>query len=246
MIKSIYKYIIKSGEYALNSKKELLNTLLVSVSHAFYEFRAKFRNGKTVNELFEPFIKTLENELGEFDILYDYIWGKDTLNIDGVTDDSYIPQAGDSAIMDISVGKNGVWCDVCRTFFVGSVSDEQAHIFELIKKSIKSGEKHLIPDMSADDIYKAVNSVYENDGKSLIHHAGHQIGKSALEEPRFILNNNTKIEADSFYTIESGYYGDFGIRLENDYFVDNNNTQNLFEKLMSLDIKEYILYEKEC
>ncbi len=246
MIKSIHKYIIKSGECTLNSKKELLNTLLVSVSHAFSNFKMKFQNGITVNELFEPFIETLKNELGEFDILYDYIWGKDTLNIDGVTEGSYIPQTGDSVIMDISVGKNGVWCDVCRTFFVGTVSDEQVHIFELIKKSVKSGEEYLIPDMSADDIYKAVNFVYEKDGKSLIHHAGHQIGKSALEEPRFILNNNAKIEAGHFYTIESGYYGDFGIRLENDYYVDNNNTQNLFEELMSLDIKEYILYEKEC
>ncbi len=191
-------------------------------------------------------METLKNELGDFDILYDYIWGKDTLNIDGVTDGNYIPQTGDSVIMDISVGKNGVWCDVCRTFFVGTVSDKQVHIFELIKKSIKSGEKHLIPDMSANDIYKSVNSVYENDGKSLIHHAGHQIGSSALEEPRFVSGNNTKIEANRFYTIESGYYVDFGIRLENDYFVDNNSTQNLFEELMSLNIKEYILYEKEC
>lgn len=224
--------------------KEKVEIILKAVTNAFDAFKSGFKTGITSDELFKPFLKSLHDDLGEYEILYDYIWGEDSLNIDGVSK-GYIPKTGDTVIMDISVGKGGVWCDICRTFFVGKASDEQAHVFELIKQSIKMGEEKLKAGTSADEIYKAVNLAYEADGKVLVHHAGHKIGKSALMEPRFVSGNSAKIEASNIYTIESGFYEKFGIRLENDYFVSHDKTENLFEKYMSLDIREYELNEKE-
>ena len=225
----------------MQNKRQIIDASLLAVSRAFSEFSKNFKRGKTIEELFLPFRKSLKAALGEFEILYDYIWGKDTLNIDGVTDGAYIPKDGDSVIMDISILKDGVWCDVCRTYFVGEPSPEQMHMFELIKDSIKAGEKELYSGNLTGNVYRTVNSVYEKDGKTLIHHAGHSIKNAAVDEPRFTEGNTEIIEGGTFYTIETGHYENFGIRLENDYFVGEDLCENLFEKLMKLDIKEYIL-----
>ena len=227
----------------MKTNREQLIILLEAVAKAFSQFKENFKWGKTSDQLFEPFSKVLDRELGEYEILYDYIFGKDSLNIDGVSK-NYVPKKSDTVIMDISVGKNGVWCDVCRTFFVGEYTVEQNKVFEMIKESIKSGEAVLKAGSTAKEIYHAVNSVYAHNGKKLVHHAGHQIGRSALMQPQFLEENQSEIESDCFYTIESGNYEEFGIRLENDYFVSADTTENLFENLMKLDIKEYVLNEK--
>ena len=229
----------------MNTKREELQRLLRATVHAFHAFAAGFTLTKTSDELFRPFIRSLDRELGEYEILYDYLFGKDSLNIDGVTK-NYLPQKGDTVIMDISIGQNGVWCDICRTFFVGGVSEEQERIYEMIRQSIRSGEAALRSGATAEEIYHAVNAVYAENGKQLIHHAGHKIGERALLQPQFLAGNATRIEADCAYTIESGCYEGFGIRLENDYWVSENATENLYEPMMHFDIKEYVLYEHEA
>ncbi len=217
-----------------------IKTILTAVSKAYKDFQSAFRVGKTTDELFLAFSSSLEKSLGKYDIVYDYIWGKDTLNIDGVTK-VYIPKTGDTVIMDISVGVDGVWCDVCRTFFVGEITDNQKEVFELIKQSIRAGHSALKVNAKASDIYSAVNAIYEKESKTLVHHAGHMIGEKPLMQPQFLLENHTLIESDKTYTIESGLYEEFGIRLENNYLVNDKGAEDLFEELLPLDIKEYIL-----
>lgn len=99
-----------------------IQTILQSVSKAYRAFRDAYAPGKTTDWLLAVFRKSLEQDLGTYEIAYDYIWGKDSVNIDGVSAD-HIPQPGDTLVMDISVGKDGVWCDVCRTFFVGEPTE---------------------------------------------------------------------------------------------------------------------------
>lgn len=214
--------------------------ILQAISKSYLDFRNSFEYGKSSDEMLIVFRNSLKNYLGEYEIQYDYIWGKDSINIDGVTK-NYIPQKGDTLIMDISVGKNGIWCDVCRTFFVGEPSPEQRKIFELVKKTLRHGHRSLRAGVRACEIYNAVNEVYENEGKKLVHHAGHRIGEKALLQPQFLAENTTFIDIDSYYTIESGLYEGFGIRLENDFLVKENGAQDLFEELLPLNIENYIL-----
>ena len=218
-----------------------IQKILFSVSEAYKSFIKSFAYGKTVQELFAVFQESLQNSIGNYEIVYDYIWGKDSLNIDGVTDWNYIPKLGDTLIMDISVGKDGVWCDVCRTFFVGEPTEEQKKIFELVKESLRVGSQALRIGAKSSDVYKAVNAFYLLNGKELVHHAGHRIGEKPLLQPQFLPENDTPISRGDFYTIESGLYEDFGIRLENDYFITENGNENLFETLLPLNIEEYIL-----
>ena len=67
-----------------------------------------------------------------------------------------------------------------------------------------------------------------------------QIETAPVEKPLFLKSGQETLK-NGFYTIESGLYKDFGMRLENDYFVDEAGATNLFENLMPLVAKEYIL-----
>ena len=213
---------------------------LRAVATAYKAFKSAFAPNKTTDELFATFEASLRETLGEYEIVYDYIWGKDSLNIDGVTK-NYMPQLGDTLVMDISVGKNGVWCDVCRTFFVGEPSKKQREIFDMVERSLRAGHKALQTGAKASDIYTAVNTVYESNGKKLVHHAGHQIGEKPLMQPQFLPENDTPLVCGALYTVESGLYEAFGLRLENDYLLQENGAVDLFEEMLPLDIKEYIL-----
>ncbi|MBR5899924.1 MAG: aminopeptidase P family protein, partial [Clostridia bacterium] len=154
---------------------------------------------------------------------------------------NYVPKAGDTLIIDISVRLEGKWCDVCRTFFFGEPSPEQKAVFDLVARSISAGEKVLKKGKSAKTVYKAVNEVYQKKGFSLVHHAGHKIGTRALMQPQFLPQKGTRIKLGEYYTIESGLYEGFGLRLENDYLITENGSENLFIDLMPFDLKEYIL-----
>ena len=226
------------NNYLQNKQKIIKN--LTAVKNAFYAFKNAFSLGKNTDELFDVFKNSLDNELGSYEILYDYIWGEDTAGIDGVTK-NYTPKIGDAVIMDISVKFGGVWCDVTRTFFVGEPTKEQLIRYEMLKSAIKNGESALKHGAKACDIYNAVNSEYLKNGYNLVHHAGHKILTDAVMQPQFLPENNAFIESGNFYTLEPGVYKDFGIRIENDYLVIDGGAQNLFEDLMPLDIKEYIL-----
>lgn len=219
-----------------------IRKILEAVKNAYIRFKNAFALGVTADALFSVFQDSLREDLGEYEIVYDYIWGKDSGNIDGVTQ-NYTPQTGDALVMDISVCKDGVWCDVCRTFFVGEPTDKQKEIFAMIKASLRRGQATLTAGAKASDIYRAVNTVYETNGKTLVHHAGHRIAETPVAQPQFLAENETPIKAGETYAIESGYYekGAYGIRLENDFLVSENGAEDLFEDLLPLDLKEYIL-----
>lgn len=213
---------------------------LTAVKNAFESYKKSFKWGTPCEKLFKNFTKSLKKELGEYKIKYDYICGKDSLNIDGHSS-GYLLKEGDTIIMDISVYHDGVWCDVTRTFFVGSVSEEQKAVFDLIIRSIRAGERALKSGVKAEELFSAVNGEYLKEGKRLVHHAGHKIGSRCLLQPQFLPQKSRRLKEFDLVAIESGLYQDFGIRLENDYLVQKDGCKNLFEELMPLDIKEYVL-----
>ena len=217
-----------------------IQTILRAVAKAYRDFAHAFSPEKDTDALFFAFENSLLESLGEHEIVYDYIWGRDTLNVDGVTK-SYLPQTGDTLIMDISVGVDDVFCDVCRTYFVGEPSEKQKQAYQTVLNSLRAGHRALRADAKASDIYHAANSVYQKEGKELIHHAGHRIGEKPLMQPQFLPENDTPLAEGSVYTVESGLYEDFGIRLENDFLIEKTGAVDLFEDLLPLDMKEYIL-----
>ncbi len=219
---------------------DIVKSSLTAVAKAFKEYKTQFKKGEDCSLLFKNFARVLDLELKDYQIKYDYICGGDTVNVDGVTT-NYALKDGDTIIMDISVGRRGAWCDVTRTFFVGGVSSEQETAFDLIVKSLRAGEKALKAGALASEIYRAVNGVYKGVGKELVHHAGHRIGQSCLLQPQFLPERIESVYAGDLVAIESGLYDRFGIRLENDFIITADGAVDLFEELMPLNIKEYVL-----
>ena len=214
---------------------------LTAVARAFGRFKAGYRRGVSCGELLFAFEESLKNDLPGCRLQYDFLCGKDTAGIDGVTDADYVLKPGDAVLIDISVCRDDRWCDVTRTYFVGGYTAEQKETYELIKRSIKAGENALRPGAKAEEIYNAVNAVYAEAGKKLVHHAGHMIGEEPVMQPQFLAGKTAAVEKGVFYAIESGLYGGYGIRLENDYYVNESGAENLFEDFMPLEIEDYIL-----
>ena len=218
----------------------MIRKSLEAVASAYKKLKSRYYKGKNIDLMLAEFLSDIEEAVGKCGFKYDFLCGKDTVNIDGVTE-NYLPKKGDTLLIDISVRVNGRWCDVCRTFFFGEPNKEQKRTFDLIVRSIKAGEAKLFSGARARDIYRAVDSVYEQEGKKLVHHAGHKIGTRAMMQPQFLEEKAGKIKEGEFVTIESGLYSEFGMRMENDYIIEKEGARNLFEDLMPLEIKEYIL-----
>ena len=218
-----------------------IDIILEAVRNAFSAFKSGYSEGKCAGELFSAFTASLDSELGEYEIVYDYLLGKDSANIDEKTEYGYIPRLHDPVLMDISVGKEGVWCDVCRTYFVGEATAEQREKFEIIKASLRAGEAAMREGAPAHEVFDAVNGVYLSHGLSLVHHAGHRIGDAPLLQPQLLSGRDEPLTAGEYYTVESGLYSEYGIRLENDFLLKISGACDLFESKMPLDIEEYIL-----
>ena len=220
-------------------EKEIIKRSLTAVKSAFDAFKKNYREGTPCGKLFDNFTVTLKSLLGDYQIKYDFLCGKDTVNIDGVTDRNYLPKKGDAIIIDASVKTGGLWCDVARTFFVGKASERQKKDYDLVLSSILRGEKVLRAEICAKEVYTAVNSIYTERGEKLVHHAGHGIGAKPLIAPQFLSGKEEKLKVDNFYTLESGIYNGSGIRLENDYFITESGCEKLFD--YPLDIENFII-----
>lgn len=218
-----------------------VDTILEAVRDAFAAFKSSYTPSKTAKELFTAFTDSLDASLGEYELIYDYLVGADSANIDGVTDDDYLPQTSDPILMDISVGKGGVWCDVCRTYFVGSPTEEQRKKYKIIMEALLAGAAALRVGAVAEEVYHAVNGVFTPHGYTLVHHAGHRLGDAPLLQPQLLEGRCEKLASGEYYTVEPGLYSEYGIRLENDFLLTNEGACDLFMSHMPLDIEEYIL-----
>ncbi len=222
------------------NKLEKTNKILESIKNAFNSYKTNFDMNKSSDELFNNFKVVLDKELKDYEILYDYIIGEESKNIDGITK-NYYPKINDSIIMDISVKFDEVWVDVTRTFFVKKYTSKQKEAYYMIFRSIRNGESILKNGVSGDTVYNEVNKEFILNKMNLVHHAGHLISNEPVSVPEFIENENNIVKTGDIVAIESGIYKDFGIRLENDYLVLNDRCINLFEELMPIDIEEYVL-----
>ena len=149
-----------------------LEKQLLATAKAFRAFKTEFGCGKSGEELLKPFFRSLEESLGAVETEFDFLIGKDTVNIDGKSFGAYA-EAGDTIIFDVSVKFNGRWSDVCRTFFVGEMNGLQKSTYKSINSTISVGKDSLENGVEAKKIYEAVNACYAKSGKT---------GDSSLDE----------------------------------------------------------------
>ena len=127
--------------------------------------------------------------------------------------------------------------DTCRTFAVGDPSDLQHRAWERVCTAVRAAER-LIPGVRARDVYTEVKALLD---ESFWHHVGHGIGFRGHEAPRIIPGSDDIIETGDVVAIEPGIYSAAlrgGIRLEDNYVVQENGLENLFDYPVLFDTQQ--------
>lgn len=150
----------------------------------------------------------------------DYVSGPRTQQIGGPPTNRVL-QKGDPVIIDIQVQLGAAGVDDCRTFFMGTPSDEMAAAYAAVEKTLDATAKILAPGVKACDVYHTANQCLVTQGyPALPHHAGHGIGYAWNEAPYFVPEETQPLLPGMIVTLEPGVYlNGFGVRIENNYYI---------------------------
>lgn len=116
-----------------------------------------------------------------------------------------------------------------REFFIGSVTDEQARVYEISIAAQKAALDAIRPGVIAEDVHFAADEVYKSAGFAPGYRTGRSIGCSFLEMPEFKGGDKTVIKAGMTFAVDGGITipNEFGARVGDSIVV----TENGFEYL---------------
>lgn len=146
-------------------------------------------------------------------------------------DDQRVIQEKDIIVLDWGCKYNNMCADMSRTVFVGGITEEERHVYEIVRKSQEAGEKAAVKGAYIPDVDKASRNIIEESGygKYFFTRLGHGIGYSVHEAPDIKASNKRNLEEGMVFSIEPGIYmaGKFGIRIENIIAVTNDGNEVL-------------------
>ena len=116
-----------------------------------------------------------------------------------------------------------------REYFVGSVSDEHARIYETALKAQAAALEMIRPGAYAEDVHFASLEVYQSEGFGICYRTGRGVGNSYLEHPEFKDGDKTTLQAGMTFAVDGGITieGEFGARVGDSIVV----TEDGFEYL---------------
>jgi Xaa-Pro aminopeptidase len=139
-------------------------------------------------------------------------------------------QNGDLLLIDIGACLDGYNSDMTRTFAVGSVTDEQKQIYNIVLSAQLKGLQAIKAGVSCADIDKIVrDEITQNGyGECFGHGTGHGVGLNVHESPRLSPRSSTVLKPNMIITIEPGIYlsGKFGVRIEDIVCVTPDGCKN--------------------
>lgn len=144
-------------------------------------------------------------------------------------------QKNDIVLIDMGCIYNGYCSDLTRTFFIGTPTEEQTKIWDIVKLAHDEALKNVKPGMKASDIDGFARKVITDVGygDKFIHTTGHGVGLDIHEAPSIGKNSKDTLSKNMVITIEPGIYldGKFGVRIEDTVLV----TEDKFKTLTSAD-----------
>ena len=207
----------------------------LEANRAAYEaLRGKLRAGMTELDAYGIVGEAVDAVCGDepHEFIGDFVGGMRSGAIEGPATD-YIFKPGDAFILDLSVRRGATWSDTCRTFFFGEPTAEQRKAYETVIACLELGERIVRPGVVFEDVKAEVGSFLDLKGYGgrMPHHVGHLVGPKPYMKPAFESGDRSVLGAGVVCTLEPGLYfeGDFGIRVENDYFVTPAGLENLFD-----------------
>ena len=116
-----------------------------------------------------------------------------------------------------------------REYFVGSVKDEYARIYEIAIGDQEAALKTIRPGVAAEEVHKAACEVYRENGLGLDYRTGRGIGYSYLEEPQLKNGDKTLLERGMTFAVDGAVTipGQFGARVGDSIVVTENGYEFL-------------------
>ena len=125
---------------------------------------------------------------------------------------------GDPVIIDTGVTVRGYASDITRTVFLGSATDEQKRVYDIVLKANLAAIAAVRPGTPLRDIDRAARRVIEDAGYGpfFLHRTGHGIGIDGHEPPDVGSHSEAIAAPGMSFSIEPGIYlpGRFGVRIE--------------------------------
>lgn len=102
-----------------------------------------------------------------------------------------------------------------REYFVGSISDEHARIYEVALEAQAAALETIRPGVRAEDVHCASLEVYQTNGFGICYRTGRGVGYSYLERPEFKDGDKTVLQAGMTFAVDGGITieGEFGARV---------------------------------
>jgi Xaa-Pro dipeptidase len=149
---------------------------------------------------------------------------------------------GDVVMMDGGCSVEGYRSDVTRTVVFGKPTDRQRKIWDLEKKAQDAARDAVRPGVRCEEIDAAARKVVVDAGfgpgyKYFTHRVGHGIGLDGHEWTYLVPGNKTTLAPGMCFSNEPGVYvqGEFGIRLEDCFFVTEDGGELFTRQSPSID-----------
>jgi Xaa-Pro aminopeptidase len=125
---------------------------------------------------------------------------------------------GDLIKLDFGAKVDGYCSDMTRTVVLGSASERQREVYEVVRAAQAAGLSALRPGVSGATIDRACREVIGRAGlgDAFSHPTGHGVGLEVHEAPRVRVGSNGRISTGTPVTVEPGVYlpGFGGVRIE--------------------------------
>jgi len=145
--------------------------------------------------------------------------------------DQAVIKENDVLLCDFGCVYKGLCADMTRTFFIGSVTEEQKKMYDYVLRSQCAGVEAAVNGAFIPDVDKAARDIIDESGygPTFVTRLGHGIGYSIHEAPDIKQSNPMYLEPRMTFSIEPGIYrvGEFGIRIEDIVLVTENGNETL-------------------
>lgn len=143
-------------------------------------------------------------------------------------------EEGDVVLLDWGCAIEGLMSDMSRSVFVGSVTQEQAKLYDLVDRAQRAAQDAVALGAWIPDLDRLAREVLDEQGMAhtLLNRLGHGIGYSVHEGPYISQLNERRLEQGMCFSIEPGVYlpGHFGVRIENIMCINEQGQPEVLNK----------------
>lgn len=136
---------------------------------------------------------------------------------------------GEIVLIDFGIIYDGYCSDLTRTFVLGRANVMQKHVYATVYKAQRAAIAKIRAGVQAKDIFNIANNIIKEAFKQdMVHALGHGLGILVHDFPQGLHKKaGYALARGMVLTVEPGYYGPFGVRIEDDIAVTKNGCKLL-------------------